>query len=440
MSTTIHPDRTRMPVPAKFEELNILDPEKMVLDNGLEVYIIAGDHVEVTRMDLVFDAGTSFQHVKLQAAAVNDLIGEGTKHHSSFEIAEILDFHGAYMDYFLTKDTAGLTLYSLTKYYERLLPLVSELITEAVFPEEELSIFLDRRKQEFQVNTQKVHFLASQAFNQLIFGEDSSYGQVVKESDFDRLQRSHVLDFYRQYYQENSFFVVLSGKVDQQLIMLLRRTLGRLPVRKKVSVGRETKRFVSPDSHNYELIAKENALQSALRVGRIAIARNHPDFPGLNLLNTVLGGYFGSRLMRVVREEKGYTYGIYSALQNYRHAGLFGIATEVNARFTADALEEIKQQMQKLTQEKISHDELQTVKNYVYGAYLRNFDGPLQRAERFKKSKELGTPYSLYKETLDKMMRLSPDDLFDIAGKYLHPDQMKILVVGNVSKLKEKYE
>ncbi|UBM62832.1 insulinase family protein [Candidatus Sulfidibacterium hydrothermale] len=435
MSATIHPDRTQMPAPARFEELRIPQPEKIMLDNGLEVFVIAGDGVEVTRMDLVFDAGTSFQKVKLQAAAVNDLMGEGTKNHSSYEIAEILDFHGAYVDYFLTKDTAGLTLYSLTKYYDRLLPLVSEVVTEAVFPEEELAIFLDRRKQEFQVNSQKVHFLASQAFNQLIFGKNSSYGQVVEESDFDRLQRAHVLDFYKKFYQENRFFVVLSGKIDQQLIKRLSQIIGQLPFNKRVSAVSDTKTFVSSVSHHRELIEKEKALQSALRIGRMGIPRDHSDFPALNLLNTVLGGYFGSRLMRVVREEKGYTYGIYSAIQNYRHAGLFAVATEVNARYTADALREIKNQMEILCREKIGTDELQTVKNYVYGSYLRSFDGPLQLAERFKKSRELGVSFSSYKKTLDKMMRLSPDDLFEVAGKYLDPGQMKTLVVGDISQL-----
>ena len=144
MSKIIHPDRTIMPQPAGFEKLNIADPEKIVLDNKLPAYIIPGENQEVTRLDLIFDAGTSFQKIKLQASAVNDLLGEGTRNHSSFQIAEMLDFYGAYTDYFLTKDTAGITLYGLTKYYDRLLPLMAELITEAVFPEEELSIYTDR--------------------------------------------------------------------------------------------------------------------------------------------------------------------------------------------------------------------------------------------------------------------------------------------------------
>ena len=433
--TTLHPDRTQMPKPAGFEKLDLREPETITLDTGLKAFLISDEGQEVTRLDLVFDAGTAFQDTKLQAAAVNDLLAEGTRGHTSFEIAEILDFHGAYTDFFLTKDTAGITLYGLTKYFDRLLPLLAELVTEAVFPEEELAIFLDRRKQEFQVNSQKVRYKASQAFNKLIFGEKSAYGQTLEAADFDQLERDHLFRFYEKYYRR--FFIIVSGKVDGPLLQNLNRVLGTLPQRQENETDTAGRQFVLPNPRQKEFIKKENALQSALRIGSLSIAQTHPDFPGLNLLNTVLGGYFGSRLMRSVREEKGYTYGIYSSLQSHRHATLFGIATEVNARHTRDALNEIEHQMHLLCTRKIGEEELQTVKNYVYGSYLRSFDGPLQVADRFKKSRELGIPFSFYRELLDKMMRLTPDDLFPLAGKYLNPENMKILVVGDVSGLKE---
>jgi len=431
MNKIIHPDRTKMPQSAGFEKLNITNPEKIILGNGLPVHILRGENQEVTRLDLVFNAGTSFQDSTLQAAAVNDLLSEGTLHHTSAEIAEILDFHGAYTDYFLTKDTAGITLYSLTKYYERLLPLMGELITEAVFPEKELSIYTDRKWQEYQVNSQKVRYKASRAFNKLIFGEKSAYGQVAEADDFRKLSRKDLVDFYHHRYAD--FFVILSGKVNDALLQHLEQVLGTLPLTKQREANTTSIDFVLPEPQQIQLIEKKEALQSALRVGTLSIPRSHPDYPGLNLLNTVLGGYFGSRLMSSIREDKGYTYGIFSAIQNHRHASLFGIATEVNAKYTAEALQEIKHQMQLLCEEKIGDAELNTVKNYVYGTYLSNFDGPIQLAEKFKKSAELEIPFLFYKESLEQMMQYTPDDLLMLAGKYLNPDKMKTLVVGDVS-------
>ncbi len=432
MNKIINPDRTTMPKPADFEMLRLSTPEKITLDNGTSAYLIHDKNQEVTRLDLVFDAGTSFQDQKLQASAVNDLLAEGTRHYSSFQIAEILDFHGAYTDYFLTKDTAGITLFGLTKYYDRLLPLMGELIMEAVFPEEELAIYTDRKRQEYQVNIQKVSFLASQAFNKLLFGEKSAYGQIAEAKDFGKLTRNSLLDFYQRRYRD--FYVIVSGKVDKTVLQILNRIMGAFPkpTQQPEALNRD---FVLPEAKHSLFIEKENALQSALRTGALSIAHLHPDFPGLNLLNTVLGGYFGSRLMSSVREEKGYTYGIFSMLKNYRHASIFGIATEVNARHTSAALQEIKFQMRRLCEEKVGEDELKTVKNYVYGSYLRNFDGAFQLAERYRNSAELKIPFSFYKESLEQMMKLTPDDLLVLAGKYLNPDNMKTLVVGNVSEL-----
>ncbi len=430
MNKIIHPDRTVMPRPAGFEALNLTTPEKITLDNGISAYLIPDESQEVTRLDLIFNAGISYQDKKLQASAVSDLLADGTRHNSSYQIAEKLDFHGAYADYFMTKDTAGITLFGLTKYYDRLLPLMGELITEAIFPEEEMAIYTDRKRQEFQVNIQKVGFMASQAFNQMLFGEKSAYGQVLEAEDFGRLSRENLLDFYLRRYRD--FYIILSGKVDKSLLQNLNRVMGTIP-RKKQQEEIINRAIVLPEPKQELYIKKENALQSALRIGRLSIAHLHPDLPGLNLLNTVLGGYFGSRLMSSIREEKGYTYGIFSVVQNYRHASLFAVATEVNARHTSAALKEIKFQMRLLCEEKIGEAELKTVKNYVYGSYLRNFDGAFQLAERFRTSTVLEIPFSSYKEKLEQMMQLTADDLLVLAGKYLDPDNMKTLVVGDIS-------
>ncbi len=429
----MHPNRMTMPKPADFEMLNITMPEKIIMDNGIPAYLIPDESQEVTRLDVVFNAGTSFQDEKLQASAVNDLLGEGTQQYSSYQIAEILDFHGAYADYFLTKDTAGITLFGLTKYYDRLLPLMGKLITEAAFPEDELAIYNDRKRQEYLVNIQKVSFRASLAFNKLLFGEKSAYGQVLEADDFGKLTRESLLDFYHHRYRD--FYIILSGKVNKPLLQNLNRVMGAIPQISHLTETTRNRDFVLPEAKQELFIKKEKALQSALRTGSLSISRRHPDYPGLNLLNTVLGGYFGSRLMSSVREEKGYTYGIFSILQNFRHASLLTVATEVNARHTSAALKEIKSQMRRLCEEKIGESEMHTVKNYVYGSYLRNFDGAFQLAERFRKSTELEIPFSFYKESLEQMMQLTPDDLLALAGKYLNPDKMKTLVVGDISGL-----
>ncbi len=434
MTSVQHPDRKHQPGLGHPVKLKLPQIESIKLDNGLEFFLLPDQNQEVTRLDFVFNAGTVRQKKRLEAATVNHLLSEGTRNHSSMEIAEMLDYHGAYLDRFLTKDSAGLSLFSLTKYVGKLLPLMVEMVTEAIFPEEEIKIFVDRRKQQFLVNIQKVDYRASMEFNRMIFGARSAYGSSLKVDDFDKLQRNDCLDFYKKYYQPAGFYGLLSGKIDKKILQQLNATLGQIHQQKQDAIPLP-KKIIDPPSENLKLIPKKKALQSALRMGCLTIDRKHADYPRLALLNTVLGGYFGSRLMSSIREDKGYTYGIYSFLQHHRHGGFFGVTTEVNAQNTAAALDEIKIQIEKLRTEKISTQELETVKNYVYGSYLRNFDGSFVLAERFLKSQELGLAFNSYVQTLDGMMECTAEALLATAQQYLDPDKMKTLVVGNIGNI-----
>jgi zinc protease len=436
MRSIQHPDRKQQPALGHQVKLTLPPVEKIKLDNGLEFFLLPDQSQDVTRIDFVFDAGSVHQEKMLQAATVNQLLSEGTRNHSSMEIAEILDFHGAYLDHFLTKDSAGLSLFSLTKYAGKILPFMVEMVTEAIFPEEEMNIFVDRRRQQFLVNIQKVNYRASMEFNRMIFGAKSAYGRTLHLNDFDHLNRIDCIDFYKKYYQPAGFYGLLSGKVTEELIQQLNATLGQIRQPEQNTLP-ELKEIINPSSENLKFISQKKALQSALRMGCLTIDHKHADYPRLSLLNTVLGGYFGSRLMSSIREDKGYTYGIHSFLQQHRHGGFFGIATEVNAQNTAAALDEIKIQIEKLRTEKISDQELETVKNYVYGSYLRNFDGSFVLAERFLKSRELQMPFESFGQLLNQMMSCTAEELLLAAKQYLNPEKMKTLIVGNTADFKK---
>ncbi len=436
MDTNRQLNRTNAPDLGRPLSLSIKAPEKIVLGNGMPVYLIRDDEQEVTRMDVVFNAGNALQEQKLQANAVNKLISEGTQQHTALEIAGIIDFYGAYLDPFISKDKAGLTLIALTKYYDALLTLMAEILTKASFQNDEIELYQERKKQNFLVNIQKVSYRASLEFNKLMFGENSAYGQVLTESDFGQLQQEQVMDFYEKYYRPQNAYLMLSGKITDELLEKLKSVLGDLWRKENRPIAiKET--YTETVTRNHHFVEKENALQSALRIGTLTLNRHHPDYPKLSLLNTVFGGYFGSRLMSSLREDKGYTYGVNSFIQNFRHANYLAVATEVNADHTRAALREIKHQMELLSAEKVSEQELTVVKNYVYGSYLRYFDGPFSLADRFLKSLELDLEFTLYKKELDEMMHVTPAEILETARKYLNFDQMKILVVGKTEGLED---
>ena len=429
MTTTYTPDRTLMPLLGQVSALSLTEPEVITLSNNMEVNVIKAGTEEITRIDVIFEAGSAYQKKRLIAGATNNLLKGGTSSKNSATIAGILDYYGAYLHNQVNKDTASVTLYSLSKHLDRLLPLLGELISDSIFPEQELAIYLERQKQEFLVNVEKVRYMASLEFNKMIFGENTAYGQVLSMEDFDKISREDMVEFYHHYYRPEKAYIIIGGNVNSKIIALTEKHLGSLASAKKATVEQDI--VFSEEFHQKEkFIERNGALQSALRVGKQIVSKTHPDFPAIQLLNTVLGGYFGSRLMSNLREDKGYTYGISSYIQAYKHTTYFTVATEVNADFTEDAMKEICKEIDLLRSNPVSDEELQLVKNYLFGNFLKSFDGPLALTERFRAAKDSNLNFSYYTQSLNSMMELSSEKLMKIARQYFNSESLLHLVVG----------
>ncbi len=430
MQNTEIPDRTTIPLHGTPIELVINKPEVVVFDNGVEAYLIEAGDEDVTRIDIVIDAGSAFQEKRLVASSVGKMLKEGTDSFTSSEIANKFDFYGAHFDNQITKDTAALTLFSLTKHLNELMPVLAEMITAATFVDNELQTYIDRQRQDFLVNTERVRFVGMLEFNHMVFGKNSAYGQTVQLGDFDEINRNDLVHFYNDTYIPQHAYMIISGRVNNTVVELINRYIGnnwQAPDNTPPEI-----QFTSPTTEHEKFVAKKGALQSAIRVGRPIINKTHKDYNRFVLLNTILGGYFGSRLMSNLREEKGYTYGISSYISNYINGASFNIATEVNAKYTQAALDEIYQEIDKLRKQKVSENELQLVKNYIYGTFLRNFDGPFALAERFRSVRDFGLDFDHYRQSLDEILEISAEELIETAEKYLDPDKMIKLVVGSM--------
>ncbi len=431
MSNEIQIDRSKLPPHGSPVHLAFEEPQKEVLDNGLEVFLIDAGIENVLRLDIVINAGSIFQDKKLTAASVGKLLKEGTRAYNSSKIAALIDYYGAYLDVSVTKDTSTITLYLLSKHLKHLIPVIGRLLMEATFPEEELKIHVDRQRQEYLINSEKVRYKAMLEFNKLVFGEGSAYGQVLELGDFDLIERNDLLHFYKRLYHPSNAYLVVSGKITNKIVGLLNQYIGKTWQREKSSGYQVPEQGIIGIREKF--IEKPDAMQSAIRIGRPIFSKQHPDYNKFLLLNTILGGYFGSRLMSNLREDKGCTYGVHSFVTNYKHAGFFSVSTEVNAQATEIALKEIMFELNRLQTEKIGEDELSRVKNYIYGTFLRTFDGPFALAERFKSAKDIGEGFLFYKKSLDEILKVTPKELLETAGTYLSSEEMITLVVGKVN-------
>ncbi len=306
---------------------------------------------------------------------------------------------------------------------------VEDLVKDSVYPQSEIDIYLANRKQKHLINSQKVNYLGRRKFSELLFGETHPYGIDLKNDDFDTVKQQDIIDFYKTHYNSKNCFIVVSGNFSPNLFNILNQHFGKSDWGNPSSVNKIMPQ-IKTSNQKRVLVEKDDAIQSAIRIGRVLFNKTHPDYFKFQVLNTILGGYFGSRLMANIREDKGYTYGIGSGLTSYVNAGYFAISTEVGADVTNNALEEIYKELKRLREELVSTEELETVRNYILGQFLRSVDGPFALAEKFKAIYEFGLDYNYYDNYFSSVKSVTPTELCDLANKYLKQEDLIECVVG----------
>ena len=419
-------NRQQAPDFKQVSTINFIHPEKKVLTNGVPVFTVYSGEQDLVRIEFIFENVNWKLEKPLQAVAVNTLINNGTNKLSAKEIAEKIDFYGAFFQTEYAQDQSSVTLYTLNKHLHSVLPIVKDVLSESQFPQHELDIYIQNQKQKLQVNLKKNDILSRKEFAHALFG-DTPYGVDIKAQHYDEIKREDLLEYFKAAYAPNNCTIVVSGKFDEASFNLLNDSFGQdweksNAVKNAFNFSATEKQFVYQE--------KPEALQSAIRIGHLAINRKHEDFPGLQILNTVLGGYFGSRLMNNIREDKGYTYGIGSGISSLQQAGYLFIATEVGADVCAAALTEIYKEIDLLKTEQIGEEELNLVRNYMLGSMLGSLENVFSHADKFKNIYFAGLDYDYYTKYIHTVKTITADELLVLANKYLNTESFTEVVIG----------
>jgi zinc protease len=423
----------RNKAPKTAEEITIgnIEPIAARLGNSVPLYMIQAGSQQVVRIEIVFGAGSWWQSKPLVASSTNAMLSEGTINFTGEEIAKKLDFYGAYLDSSAGKDNAYLSLYSLARHLGKILPLLAEIIKSPAFPEKEFSTYLERRKQDFVTEKARVNILARDRFAQALYGSSHPYGQSLSESDFGKISREDLVEFHQRHYNSGNCTIIVTGRYDEnELAGMIDALFGGndwpaegekilTPVRKRSSRKQQI------------FIPKKDAVQSALRIGRILFDMKHPDYYGMLVLNNILGGHFGSRLMQNIREKKGYTYGIGSAVASLKNSGFFVIFSEVGNKHREASVREVFRELNKLRTKPVSYRELELTRSHMLGEVLRGFDGPFPQAESIRNLIENDLDARFYQEMVRVIRFITPAELRDLALKYLSPGDMYVVVAGN---------
>lgn len=400
--------------------------EKFILDNGVEVYAINAGAEDVLQLEWVFYAGNWFEEKNLIAASTNFLLKNGTTQKNAFQISEHFEYYGSYLNRNCYNETATISLHTLSKHLDVLLPVVREMISDSVFPEDELAIYKQNMKQRLNVNLKKCDFVAHRLIDKYVYGEEHPYGRFTRFEDFDAVSRVELVKFYQDYYLNGKLVLFVAGRLPENIFPLLNKNFGDLK-NQPVSVTNIPSHPAA--EKKYRVINDSNGMQGAIRLGMPFPNRHHPDFLKVQVLNNLFGGFFGSRLMTNIREDKGYTYGIHSYLQNHIQQSAWIISTEAGREVCEPAIAEVYKEMERLRNEPVDEEELLLVRNYMMGSILGDLDGPFQIINRWKNIILNGLEESYFYQSIDTIKTVSAKELQELANKYLQPENFYELVV-----------
>jgi zinc protease len=411
-------------------ELTLPPYQKATLSNGVEVYTIDMGNEEAMMIGWIFDAGNWWETKKGVAAAASSLLKNGTGTRKAFDISEHFEYYGSFLNRASHHETAELTLHCLNKHIGELLPVVAEIISDSVYPQEELEIYKKNSQQRLQVSLKKSDFVAARLIESYLYGAEHPYGRYSVAEDYQGLQREDLTGFFDTFYRHGACRIIAAGKLPADLLTRLETSFGSLAIHAPAAAASRPSFAIAPAGQmHYHVTNDPNGVQGSIRIARNFPNRHHPDFQKMQVLNNVFGGYFGSRLMANIREDKGYTYGIHSYLLNNVQESALMISTEAGKEVCAPAIEEVYKEMNLLREELIDDEELQQARNFAIGTILGDLDGPFHVASRWKNILLNGLDGNYFNESVRIIKTITPEELREMARKYLDPAAFFELVV-----------
>ncbi len=416
-------DRSIIPEIKAIRDVHLSKP--LVVAGSVPIYAYSGGDQPVVLLELNFNTGRAEESKKLTSAFTSRMLMMGAGNHSAGEVAEIIDFNGAKINCQAGYENGSISLFCLKKHFRKMLELLVDIWRRPHFLPKELKIQQENSIQRLTVNKQKTDFLAQRAFHKSLFGKSHKYGYHATKPLYEAITVEDLKAFHAQTYTKPKY-ALLSGMVDDDEIRSVREVLSN--TQKKGGTNLSTEPFVPMPGKTK--VHKEGAQQASIRIGKPTINANHSDYNELALLNAVLGGYFGSRLMSNIREDKGYTYGIYCQLGSLTNEGFWLISTEVGNKIYPKALKEIYFEIERLQQETISESELNLVKNYMLGSYLSKVDGPISQTKTFKSLLGHGQSVEDFHNGIEVIKAATPKKLKELANTYLSTEDLIEVVAG----------
>lgn len=401
------------------------DYELSELDNGCPIYQIVTHKSDLVNLDFCFYAGRAFEDRRLASNLCAGMLNEGTKKYTGNDFAELVDYYGASFSSNAGMDICRVSLFSPIKYLDKVLPAVLDAISAPIFPEKEFSSLVERNKQRLKVELKKNDVLAYRLMTERVFGGDHPYGYNSTEEIFEIVQVEDLKKHHEKNYLGRPAAILSSCVLPEYALKSINEVIGQfqyLGAQKPLS-----KRNISLGG--IEVVDGPGKNQAALQMGCRLFGRGHDDYTPVGILTTILGGYFGSRLMKNIREKQGFTYGIYANVESWLLDGYMGIGAKVNPGNVERVIEEIGVEMKRLRENPVSDDELKLLRNYITGSLMNLVDGPLKAVNMLRSLVLQHQDVSFFKQYQDQIQDINSDHIKALANNYLLPENFFTIVV-----------
>lgn len=426
-------NRKLAPQLTDFGMLTIPECRKLILDNGIKLNIIDQGEFDVNRLTTSWNGGANDVNSFSTLMLATELMREGTERHNGAEIAEILDFNGAWLKSNFHSHHSSLVLHSINNKFDAVLPTLVETIASPIFPQQEFEINKEKLAKRKELNATKVAYLSNQSNQKLIFGENHPCSIDETANDIRNITIKDVAELHKTVYTPNGCELFLAGRITPYIEDTINNYWGQLPL-----VANSIKHQIipiKPSNEQLHITNVPNSLQSAITMSIPSIPRSHPDYIDLRYTIMALGGYFGSRLMTNIREDKGYTYGISAMLLGHWEGGVITISTQCDNSYTKAVIEEVKKEIELMKLDNFSNDELTRLKRYAMTQIAGMLDSPFSIMDYYENMRHALTPADYFKQMQISLANLSSTRIASLAQKHLNIDKMRISIAGDKNQM-----
>lgn len=392
-------------------------PLPVELNQGLLYFEKKG--CPVFKLDFVFPlAGLGHSSLKKENMMVADLLISGTSKYNAQELNEKLDSLGSYYNIHTDYYKSTLSIYGKNDEFLNILNLWNHILKDIVFDPLEIEVYVNQKVNNLRIQKNKTSYQAKKRMNNAWFGNSKVLGYLLEEEDFNSLNKSLLDSFYSKNFSE--YYFILSGDLDKKMAIDIAKEFG---TKKSNAFNADSIHFEKNKvRENYFIIEKSN--QSSV-IARIEIPnRLHKDYAALSMLNLILGGYFGARIMKNIREEKGWTYGMYSVIRNFKTSAYIEISGDILADKVESVMTEIQKEINELKEKEISTEEWNMAKNYYLGSLQRSFDSFFSHSDKFLSLQETSLNLEWYYLFVEQIQKLKAEDVKKAANTYLKQDSL----------------